>query len=89
MRQTAGSSFFWYLVASFLMLASVASAFYVPYGEDYYFAPAAEKRSVAFAPRHEKREFSADDLSLRFGKRSGSSSLHFNPEDIHLRFGRK
>ncbi|CAJ0564127.1 unnamed protein product, partial [Mesorhabditis spiculigera] len=51
MRQTAGSSFFWYLVASFLMLASVASAFYVPYGEDYYFAPAAEKRSVAFAPR--------------------------------------
>ncbi|CAJ0956336.1 unnamed protein product, partial [Mesorhabditis belari] len=92
MRQTIGSSssFLLQILIALVLLANLASAFYVPYAEDYFMMnnPIMEKRTLGpyGGPRHEKREFSADDLSLRFGKRSGR--LAFNPEDLHLRFGK-
>ncbi|CAD6189341.1 unnamed protein product [Caenorhabditis auriculariae] len=75
-----------------LCMASVISAFYVPYytlqkGELNY-AGSAEKRSfLGYGNgRQEKREFNADDLTLRFGKRG--DPLEFQPDHLSLRFGR-
>ncbi|KAF8383036.1 flp-26 [Pristionchus pacificus] len=75
------------------LLALLSRAYILPYeayAEDgYYYFPSVAKRSASDHLRHaSKREFNVDDLTLRFGKRSGGLSS-FGADDLALRFGRR
>ncbi|GMR34183.1 hypothetical protein PMAYCL1PPCAC_04378, partial [Pristionchus mayeri] len=73
------------------LLALLSQAYILPYeaysDDGYYYMPSADKRSSDHLRHAAKREFNVDDLTLRFGKRSGLSS--FGSDDLALRFGRR
>ncbi|KAK6766482.1 hypothetical protein RB195_026033 [Necator americanus] len=71
-----------------VLIGSACRALYIPHDVHEVFVSNYDKRSRMELEgyRPDKREFNADDLTLRFGKRSGDMAFH--PNDLALRFGR-
>ncbi|ETN69068.1 hypothetical protein NECAME_01178 [Necator americanus] len=82
-----------------VLIGSACRALYIPHDihsysiltdpfdigfEENYHRPRRIPVKIGYRP--DKREFNADDLTLRFGKRSGDMAFH--PNDLALRFGR-
>ncbi|KHJ99894.1 hypothetical protein OESDEN_00079 [Oesophagostomum dentatum] len=70
-----------------VLIGSACRALYIPHDLHDIIANSYDKRSrmVIDGYRPDKREFNADDLTLRFGKRGDAA---FHPDDLALRFGR-
>uniref|UniRef100_A0A8R1DTV1 Uncharacterized protein n=1 Tax=Caenorhabditis japonica TaxID=281687 RepID=A0A8R1DTV1_CAEJA len=77
------------LAALLLSALAITNAFHIPYGtlesRDDFAGPA--KRAAYYVGKPFKREFNADDMMLRFGKRAGEP-VAFSPDMLSLRFGK-
>ncbi|CAI2357376.1 unnamed protein product [Caenorhabditis sp. 36 PRJEB53466] len=78
------------LVILFASLVAL-NAFHLPFqflGSSEEFNGGVAKRNY-YDNKPYKREFNADDLTLRFGKRGGAGEpLAFSPDMLALRFGK-
>ncbi|CAB3401021.1 unnamed protein product [Caenorhabditis bovis] len=76
-----------YTIVVLFALLAVAASMFVPneFAGDEEFGPSIIKRNY-YDPKPLKRQFNADDLTLRFGKRS---DMAFRPDQLSLRFGRR
>ncbi|CAO4385804.1 unnamed protein product [Caenorhabditis nigoni] len=79
------------LIAIILGSIAAISAFRLPFqffGSQEDFNNGLAKRNY-YESKPYKREFNADDLTLRFGKRAGAGEpLAFSPDMLSLRFGK-
>ncbi|CAP30218.1 Protein CBR-FLP-26 [Caenorhabditis briggsae] len=79
------------LIAILLGSIAAVSAFRLPFqffGSQEDFNSGLAKRNY-YESKPYKREFNADDLTLRFGKRAGAGEpLAFSPDMLSLRFGK-
>ncbi|CAI5455391.1 unnamed protein product [Caenorhabditis angaria] len=69
-----------------LLICSIFS-YKLPVEFDEEYNPVVSKRHFYNNNKQYKREFNADDLTLRFGKRS--DAMAFSPDQLSLRFGRR